>query len=29
MTNAPVFLLQLTALIFVLLLIGHTVGGAF
>ncbi len=28
MTNAPVFLLQLTALIFVLFLIGHTVGGA-
>ncbi len=29
MSNSPVFLLQLSALVFVLVLIGHTVGGAF
>lgn len=28
MTNSPVFILQLAGLIFVLLLIGQTVGGA-
>lgn len=29
MANSPVFFLQLSALIFVLVLIGQTVGGAF
>jgi|GEM_PF-5822579 len=29
MSNSPAFLLQLSALIFVLVLIGHTVAGAF